>query len=105
MSVIKNLFHSESASRSLLYLSVDHQKPVVCSSCLDNDGKASLSKTLLALGGKLVNTWSQDCTHLAMPSVKVTIKVRTRLCIFISACYVFVPVFVPDYVLTYFLFS
>lgn len=84
MHVIQNLFHFESASWSLLYLSVDHQKPVVCSSCLDNDGKASLSQALLALGGKLVNSWSQECTHLAMPSVKVTIKVRTRLCIFIG---------------------
>ncbi|XP_071325848.1 nibrin [Trachinotus anak] len=59
--------------------SVDHQKPVVCSSCLDNDGKASLSQALLALGGKLVNTWTQDCTHLAMPSVKVTIKTISAL--------------------------
>uniref|UniRef100_A0A4W6BIH3 Nibrin n=1 Tax=Lates calcarifer TaxID=8187 RepID=A0A4W6BIH3_LATCA len=59
--------------------SVDHQKPVVCSSCLDNDGKASLSQALLALGGKLVNTWTEDCTHLAMPSVKVTIKTISAL--------------------------
>ncbi|XP_040900965.1 nibrin [Toxotes jaculatrix] len=59
--------------------SVDLQKPVVCSSCLDNDGKASLSQALLALGGKLVNTWTQDCTHLAMPSVKVTIKTISAL--------------------------
>ncbi|KAM9852392.1 nibrin [Aulostomus maculatus] len=59
--------------------SVEHQKPIVCSSCLDNDGKASLSQALLSLGGKLVNTWSQDCTHLAMPSVKVTIKTIAAL--------------------------
>ncbi|XP_047455372.1 nibrin isoform X2 [Mugil cephalus] len=59
--------------------SVGHQKPVVSSSCLDNDGKASLSQTLLALGGKLVNNWTQDCTHLAMPSVKVTIKTISAL--------------------------
>ncbi|XP_059194334.1 nibrin isoform X2 [Centropristis striata] len=58
---------------------VEHQKPVVCSSCLDNDGKASLSQALLALGGKLVNSWTQDCTHLAMPSVKVTIKTISAL--------------------------
>lgn len=56
-----------------------HQKPVVCSSCLDNAGKASLTQALFALGGKLVNTWTQDCTHLAMPTVKVTIKVRFAL--------------------------
>ncbi|XP_026228135.1 nibrin isoform X2 [Anabas testudineus] len=65
------VFHSK--------FSVEHQKPVVCSSCLDNDGKASLSQALVALGGKLVNTWSQDCTHLAMPSVKVTIKTISAL--------------------------
>ncbi|XP_068998908.1 nibrin isoform X1 [Embiotoca jacksoni] len=59
--------------------SVCHQKPVVCSSCLDNNGKVSLSQALLALGGKLVNTWTQDCTHLAMPSVKVTIKTISAL--------------------------
>ncbi|XP_075965409.1 nibrin [Anarhichas minor] len=59
--------------------SVDHQKPVVCSSCLDVDGKASLSQALLALGGKLVNTWTHDCTHLAMPSAKVTIKTISAL--------------------------
>lgn len=53
---------------------VDHLKPVVCSSCLDNDGKASLSRALSALGGKLINIWSQDCTHLVMPTAKVTIK-------------------------------
>lgn len=74
------LLHYESPLLSHLRISVDHQKPVVCSSCLDNDGKASLSQALLVLGGKLVNSWTQDCTHLAMQSAKVTIKVRrTRL--------------------------
>lgn len=50
------------------------QKLVVCSSCLDNDGKASLSLALQQLGGTLVNSWTQDCTHLVMSTVKVTIK-------------------------------
>ncbi|XP_033496569.2 nibrin isoform X1 [Epinephelus lanceolatus] len=59
--------------------SVHHQKPVVCSSCLDNDGKASLSQALLALGGKLVNSWTEDCTHLVMPTTKVTIKTISAL--------------------------
>ncbi|XP_042346349.1 nibrin [Plectropomus leopardus] len=58
---------------------VDHQRPVVCSSCLDNDGKASLSQALMALGGKLVNTWTEDCTHLVMPTAKVTIKTISAL--------------------------
>lgn len=49
----------------------------MCSSCLDNDGKASLSQAMAVLGGKLVNTWSQDCTHLVMTSAKVTIKVSS----------------------------
>lgn len=50
---------------------------VVCSSCLDNDGKTSLSQAVLHVGGQLVNTWTENCTHLAMPTVKVTVKVRT----------------------------
>lgn len=58
---------------------VDHVKPVVCSSCLDNDDKASLSQAMAVLGGKLVNTWSQDCTHLVMTSAKVTIKTISAL--------------------------
>ncbi|XP_004541380.2 nibrin [Maylandia zebra] len=59
--------------------SVVHLQPVVCSSCLDNDGQASLSQVVLALGGKLVSSWSQDCTHLVMSSVKVTIKTISAL--------------------------
>ncbi|XP_067365098.1 nibrin isoform X2 [Channa argus] len=59
--------------------SVDHQKALVCSSCLDNEGKSSLSQALVVLGGKLVNTWTLDCTHLAMPSVKLTIKTISAL--------------------------
>ncbi|XP_068616216.1 nibrin [Brachionichthys hirsutus] len=59
--------------------SVNHQKLVVCSSCLDNDGKTSLSQALLALGGKLVNAWSQECTHLTMSPAKVTIKTISAL--------------------------
>lgn len=50
------------------------EKLVVCSSCLDNDGKASLSQALQHVGGALVSSWTQDCTHLAMSTVKVTIK-------------------------------
>ncbi|XP_008336170.1 nibrin-like, partial [Cynoglossus semilaevis] len=54
-------------------------KPVVCSSCLDNGDKASLSSALQSLGGKLVNSWTQDCTHLVMNTVKVTIKTISAL--------------------------
>lgn len=65
------VFHSK--------FSVEHLKLVVCSSCLDNDGKASLSQVLLSLGGKLVNNWTPDCTHLVMPTAKVTIKTISAL--------------------------
>ncbi|XP_072536531.1 nibrin [Salminus brasiliensis] len=47
---------------------------VVCSSCVDNEGKAVLSKAVQSVGGRMVNSWSADCTHLVMPTVKVTIK-------------------------------
>ncbi|XP_031432294.1 nibrin [Clupea harengus] len=46
----------------------------VCSSCLDNERKAELAQALSSLGGRLVSSWDQECTHLVMPSVKVTIK-------------------------------
>ncbi|XP_038850946.1 nibrin-like isoform X2 [Salvelinus namaycush] len=60
------VFHSK--------FSVQQVTAVVCSSCVDNEGKVSLSQTLQLLGGRLTNTWTQDCTHLVMPTVKVTIK-------------------------------
>ncbi|XP_029361110.1 nibrin [Echeneis naucrates] len=80
-NTVVNLKSGDNVTFGAFYskFSVDHQKPVVCSSCLDNDGKASLSQVLSALGGKLVNTWSQDCTHLVMTSVKVTIKTISAL--------------------------
>ncbi|KAK0147845.1 Nibrin [Merluccius polli] len=65
-NVTFGVFHSK--------FSVDHQKVVVCSSCLDNSEKVLLSDALQLLGGRLVNSWTQDCTHLVMSSVKVTIK-------------------------------
>ncbi|KAJ8004976.1 hypothetical protein DPEC_G00141860 [Dallia pectoralis] len=60
------MFHSK--------FSVQRDAVVVCSSCVDNDGKASLSQALQLLGGQLVNNWTQSCTHLVMPTVKITIK-------------------------------
>ncbi|KAJ8353942.1 hypothetical protein SKAU_G00215090 [Synaphobranchus kaupii] len=53
---------------------VEYEPLVVCSSCVDNEGKAALLQTVQLLGGQLVNSWTQDCTHLVMSSVKVTIK-------------------------------
>ncbi|XP_050987634.1 LOW QUALITY PROTEIN: nibrin [Labeo rohita] len=54
--------------------SLEKECIVVCSSCVDNEGKASLSQDLRSIGGRLVNSWTLDCTHLVMPTVKVTIK-------------------------------
>uniref|UniRef100_A0A9R1SQ96 Nibrin n=2 Tax=Cyprinus carpio TaxID=7962 RepID=A0A9R1SQ96_CYPCA len=54
--------------------SLEKECVVVCSSCVDNEGKASLSQDLRFIGGRLVNSWTLDCTHLVMPTVKVTIK-------------------------------
>ncbi|XP_048008803.1 nibrin [Megalobrama amblycephala] len=54
--------------------SLEKECVVVCSSCVDNKGKASLSQELHSIGGRLVNSWTLDCTHLVMPTVKVTIK-------------------------------
>uniref|UniRef100_W5MW35 Nibrin n=1 Tax=Lepisosteus oculatus TaxID=7918 RepID=W5MW35_LEPOC len=53
---------------------VENEPMVVCSSCLDSEGKAALSQSVQLLGGRVVHSWSQECTHLVMPSVKVTIK-------------------------------
>ncbi|KAJ8288448.1 hypothetical protein COCON_G00011070 [Conger conger] len=53
---------------------VEYEPLVVCSSCVDNEGKAALLQIVQLLGGQLVNSWNQDCTHLVMSSVKVTIK-------------------------------
>ncbi|XP_067304858.1 nibrin [Pseudorasbora parva] len=54
--------------------SLEKECVVVCSSCVDNEGKASLSQDVRSIGGRLVNSWTLDCTHLVMPTVKVTIK-------------------------------
>ncbi|KAK7157650.1 hypothetical protein R3I93_008978 [Phoxinus phoxinus] len=54
--------------------SLEKECVVVCSSCLDNEGKASLSQDVHSIGGRLVNSWTLECTHLVMPTVKVTIK-------------------------------
>lgn len=70
-SITFGVFHSK--------FSVEHMQLVVCSSCLDNDGKTSLSQAVLHVGGQLVNTWTENCTHLAMPTVKVTVKTISAL--------------------------
>lgn len=53
---------------------VEYEPLVVCSSCLDVSGKTVLNQAVLQLGGLTANNWTEECTHLAMASVKVTIK-------------------------------
>ncbi|XP_074211080.1 nibrin isoform X1 [Camelus bactrianus] len=53
---------------------VEYEPLVACSSCLDVSGKTALSQAVLRLGGLTVNNWTEECTHLVMMSVKVTIK-------------------------------
>ncbi|XP_015280332.1 PREDICTED: nibrin-like, partial [Gekko japonicus] len=53
---------------------IDYEPLVVCSSCLDLAQKNVLSQNILQLGGHEVSEWKEECTHLAMLSVKVTVK-------------------------------
>ncbi|XP_026867287.2 nibrin [Electrophorus electricus] len=66
---------------------------VVCSSCVVAEGKASLSQAVQAVGGRLVSTWTQDCTHLAMPVLKVTIK---TICALLSCRPIVTPEFFTE---------
>ncbi|KAM9094174.1 nibrin isoform X1 [Sarcophilus harrisii] len=69
---------------------VEYEPLVVCPSCLDVSGKTLLNQTVLQLGGLVVNNWREECTHLVMMSVKVTIK---TICALICGC----PIVKPDY--------
>jgi len=53
---------------------VEYEPLVACSSCLDVSGKTALNQAILQLGGLTVNNWTEECTHLVMTTVKVTIK-------------------------------
>lgn len=76
--------------RVLCSVRVELENLRVCSSCLENERKAELSQALSSLGGQLVSSWDQDCTHLVMPSVKVTIKVSLRTTITdLKCCFIF----------------
>ncbi|XP_005381816.1 PREDICTED: nibrin isoform X2 [Chinchilla lanigera] len=69
---------------------VECEPLVVCSSCLDVSGKTALNQAVLQLGGLTVNNWTEECTHLVMASVKVTIK---TICALICGC----PIVKPEY--------
>ncbi|NXG49809.1 NBN protein, partial [Psilopogon haemacephalus] len=53
---------------------VEYEPLIVCSSCLDVAQKTALNQAIQQLGGHVVNEWTKKCTHLAMVSVKVTVK-------------------------------
>lgn len=69
---------------------VEYEPLVVCSSCLDIPGKTDLNQAVLQLGGFTTNSWTEECTHLVMASVKVTIK---TICALICGC----PIVKPEY--------
>ncbi|XP_072459717.1 nibrin isoform X2 [Notamacropus eugenii] len=69
---------------------VEYEPLVACPSCLDVSGKTVLNQAVLQLGGLVVNNWTEECTHLVMVSVKVTIK---TICALICGC----PIVKPDY--------
>uniref|UniRef100_H0XTS4 Nibrin n=1 Tax=Otolemur garnettii TaxID=30611 RepID=H0XTS4_OTOGA len=52
---------------------VEYEPLVACSSSLDVSGKTALNQPVLQLGTS-VNNWPEECIHLIMISVKVTIK-------------------------------
>ncbi|XP_042320662.1 nibrin isoform X2 [Sceloporus undulatus] len=53
---------------------VEYEPLVVCSSCLDVSQKNMLNNSIHQLGGHVVNEWKEECTHLVMVSVKITVK-------------------------------
>ncbi|KAF1528624.1 Nibrin, partial [Eudyptes sclateri] len=53
---------------------VEYEPLVVCSSCLDVAQKSALNQAIQQLGGLVVNEWTEECTHLVMVAVKVTVK-------------------------------
>ncbi|XP_019659420.1 nibrin isoform X2 [Ailuropoda melanoleuca] len=73
---------------------VEYEPLVACSSCLDVSGKTALNQAILQLGGLTVNNWTEECTHLVMISVKVTIK---TICALICGR----PIVKPEYFTEY----
>ncbi|XP_074997617.1 nibrin isoform X2 [Calonectris borealis] len=69
---------------------VEYEPLVVCSSCLDVAQKTALNQAIQQLGGRVVNEWTNECTHLVMVSVKVTVK---TICALICGR----PIIKPDF--------
>ncbi|NWZ39428.1 NBN protein, partial [Brachypodius atriceps] len=72
---------------------VEYEPLVVCSSCLDVAQKNTLNQAIQQLGGLVVNEWTQQCTHLVMISVKVTVK---TICALICARPIIKPEFFSE---------
>ncbi|NXH95556.1 NBN protein, partial [Pachycephala philippinensis] len=72
---------------------VEYEPLVVCSSCLDVAQKTALNQAIQQLGGLVVNEWTQECTHLVMVSVKVTVK---TICALICARPIIKPEFFSE---------
>ncbi|NWV95149.1 NBN protein, partial [Machaerirhynchus nigripectus] len=72
---------------------VEYEPLVVCSSCLDVAQKTALNQAIQQLGGLVVNEWTEECTHLVMVSVKVTVK---TICALICARPIIKPEFFSE---------
>ncbi|NXL93983.1 NBN protein, partial [Alectura lathami] len=72
---------------------VEYESLVVCSSCLDAAQKTALNQAIQQLGGLVVNEWTEECTHLVMASVKVTVK---TICALICARPIIKPEFFDE---------
>ncbi|NWT08227.1 NBN protein, partial [Vireo altiloquus] len=72
---------------------VEYEPLVVCSSCLDVTQKTALNQAIQQLGGLVVNEWTEECTHLVMVSVKVTVK---TICALICARPIIKPEFFSE---------
>ncbi|NXI83805.1 NBN protein, partial [Rhipidura dahli] len=72
---------------------VEYEPLVVCSSCLDVAQKTALNQDIQQLGGLVVNEWTEECTHLVMVSVKVTVK---TICALICARPIIKPEFFSE---------
>uniref|UniRef100_A0A4W3IF49 Nibrin n=1 Tax=Callorhinchus milii TaxID=7868 RepID=A0A4W3IF49_CALMI len=53
---------------------VGYKPLIVCSSCLVGPGKITLNQAIQQLGGHVTSNWTNDNTHLVMPSIKITVK-------------------------------
>lgn len=58
---------------------VQQQNFVTVTSALGPDDVAQVSKNIKSVGGKILDKWSSDCTHLTMNAASVTVKLLHAL--------------------------